>query len=49
MSAASGEGFLRVDDDTQARFEEADAQPHGRMPYWSIPRSVRADEERLSA
>lgn len=46
---SSGEGFLRVDDDTQTRFEKADAQPHGRMPYWSIPRSVRADEQRLIA
>lgn len=45
----SGQGFLRVDDATRPRFEAADAQGHGRMPYWSIPSDVDADDETLLA
>lgn len=44
---SSGQGFLRVGEDTQARYEAADAHAHGRMPYWSIPPSVHSDEELL--
>lgn len=44
-----GRPFLRVDDDTRPRYEQDGAQAHGRMPYWSIPPSVRGDGELLVA
>lgn len=42
-----GRPFLRVDDRTRPRFEQDGAQAHGRMPYWSIPPSVRGDDDLL--
>lgn len=45
----SGQAYLRADEATQERFEEAGSQRHGRMPYWTIPEPVAADEDTLLA
>lgn len=44
---SGGTAFLRVDDGTLARYQAADSEKHGRMPYQSIPPAVLADEARL--
>ena len=35
---------LRVDGETRSRFEAAGGQPHGKMPYVSVPPAVLADD-----
>jgi DNA transformation protein len=40
---SSGGAFLRADETTAARFEEAGSEAHGRMPYWRIPHAVLDD------
>jgi len=38
---------LKVDDSNLARYEEAGAAKHGRMPYYVVPASVLEDDEAL--
>lgn len=42
-----GQCFLRGDDASAEEFESSDSERHGRMPYWTIPASVRDDGARL--
>ena len=44
---SSGALFLKADDSNRARFEDAGAERHGRMPYWSVPADVESDRARL--
>ncbi|QUR65809.1 TfoX/Sxy family protein [Mycobacterium spongiae] len=44
---STGRPHLKVDETTQPEYEAAGATRHGRMPYWSIPSQVRADEAAL--
>lgn len=44
---STGRVFLRANDDTSSRFEDAGGEKHGRMPYYSVPDAVLADENRL--
>jgi len=44
---SSGGAFLRADETTAARFEEAGSEAHGRMPYWRIPQAVLDDPASL--
>jgi DNA transformation protein len=37
---SSGQVFLRVSGATRPRFEAAGSEPHGRMPYYTVPRAV---------
>ncbi len=47
---SGGEWFLKANDDAQAAaFQEAGSDKHGRMPYWSVPAAVAADEAALHA
>ena len=39
--------YLKVDDDNRDLFVAAGGEPHGRMPYYSVPDSVVADESTL--
>ena len=43
----AGATYLRVDDATIADFDELGSTSHGRMPYWTIPPSVRIDDDLL--
>lgn len=43
----SGGVFLRADERTSARFEEAGSARHGKMPYWQAPDEVVDDRETL--
>lgn len=45
----SGEVHLRVDSETQGRYQEAGGLPHGKMPYFSVPEFVRRDPDTLRA
>ncbi len=42
---STGTVFLRCDDASAERFETAGGEKHGRMPYYSAPESVLADED----
>lgn len=42
-----GTAHLRATADSEARYREAGSTKHGRMPYWSIPDDVAADEAKL--
>ena len=44
-----GEGFLKVSEATQQKFEAAGSHRHSKMPYFSIPEAVFADHDQLSA
>ncbi len=44
-----GTAHLRGDDSTAAADEAAGGERHGRMPYWSVPAGVLADEAALLA
>lgn len=44
-----GAFHLRVNEDTKREFEAAGGLQHGRMPYFSVPASVRSDQEELLA
>ncbi len=44
---STGDAFLRVDEATTTRFEQAGSAPHGKMPYWRIPSAVLEDESQL--
>lgn len=44
---SAGKVFLRANDETSVRFEEAGGEKHGRMPYYSVPETVLADEHQL--
>jgi len=44
---STGGAFLRADETTATRFEEADSEAHGRMPYWQIPQAVLDDSALL--
>lgn len=46
---SAGRAFLRVDDSTRDKYEGAGSEAHGRMPYQSIPESVLADGDELTA
>lgn len=47
---SSGQWFLKTKDEAQAAaFQEAGSHKHGRMPYWSVPDAVAADEATLHA
>ena len=46
---SSGRAFLRAGDANRAALEAAGAEQHGRMPYLSLPDTVRADSEALLA
>lgn len=41
---SAGKVFLRADEATSQHFLEAGGGKHGRMPYYSAPESVLADE-----
>ena len=40
----AGATYLRIDDDTVTDFDRLGSVSHGRMPYWTIPPSIRADD-----
>ena len=40
----SGTPCLRASDETRRRYTDAGGAKHGKMPYWSIPDDVLADE-----
>lgn len=42
-----GEVYLKADDSNRARFEEAGANLHGRMPYFQVPTEVLGDTDLL--
>ena len=44
---SAGRVFFRVNDATVGWFVEAGSEKHGRMPYWSVPESVLADQNQL--
>ncbi len=44
---SQGTPYLRADDATSSTFEQAGAQRHGKMPYWTIPSPVLDDERTL--
>ncbi|MDA1189495.1 MAG: TfoX/Sxy family protein [Chloroflexi bacterium] len=44
---SAGTVHLRVGDDTRARFEASGGQPHGKMPYFSVPAKVLNDDSAL--
>ena len=44
---SAGGAFLRADESTSPRFEQAGSEAHGRMPYWKIPEVVLADPSSL--
>lgn len=44
---SAGTPHLRVDDTTSSGFEEAGSSKHDRMPYWSVPDGVMADDDQL--
>lgn len=44
---SAGGAFLRADAATEARFEAAGSEAHGRMPYWRIPPVVLDDTPSL--
>jgi DNA transformation protein len=41
---SSGAVFLKVDDTNRSKYEEIQARPHGRMPYYQIPAEVLKDD-----
>ena len=45
---SGGAPFLRAGPSNEERFEEAGSTRHGRMPYYSIPDSVLADDGTLA-
>ncbi len=44
---SSGAWYLKADEATSRRYESAGSEKHGRMPYWSVPEEVAADEPKL--
>ncbi len=45
---SGGGWYLKANDEVQAAaFQEAGSHRHGKMPYWSVPESVAADEAAL--
>jgi len=44
---SAGRVFLRADDAGAERFEKAGGEKHGRMPYYSAPETVLADEDQF--
>ena len=44
---SAGTACLRADDSTKARFEAVGGEKHGKMPYWSVPANVMADDAQL--
>ena len=44
---SKGEMYLKIVDSIRPKFEEAGAHQHGKMPYFSIPKSVFNDLEKL--
>ncbi|MDH3306818.1 MAG: TfoX/Sxy family protein [Acidimicrobiia bacterium] len=46
---STGSVFLRADESTTGRFEAADSEKHGRMPYWTVPAEVLDDPDELLA
>ena len=47
LITSTGFVHLKVDDSNRARFEEAGAGKHGRMPYYQIPKQVFDDDAQL--
>ena len=45
---SAGEVHLKADDSNRARFEEAGASQHGKMPYFQVAPAVLEDDELLS-
>ena len=45
----AGTLHLRVNDKTSPDFAEAGGEPHGKMPYYSVPDSVMDDADNLCA
>ncbi len=44
---STGQCFLRADEATSEKYEAEGGERHGKMPYWTIPASVRDDDELL--
>ncbi len=44
---SAGGIFFKVDESIQAKYEQAGASKHGRMPYYAVPDSVLQNEETL--
>ncbi len=44
---SGGDWYLKADHSTAHRFEAAGSAKHGRMPYWSVPADVAADDALL--
>jgi DNA transformation protein and related proteins len=44
---SKGGVFFKVDDTNVTQFEEADADKHGRMPYYRVPDVVFDDQKTL--
>jgi DNA transformation protein len=44
---SQGELFLKVDDSNRARFDDAGAKQHGKMPYFQVPSDVMEDSDAL--
>ncbi len=40
---SQGEVYLKVNDSNRARFEQAGAKQHGKMPYFQVPPEVLED------
>ena len=47
LVTSQGELFLKVDDSNRARFEQARAPQHGKMPYFRIPATALAETSTL--
>ncbi len=48
MVNSQGEIFLKVNDDTKPRYEDAGATKHSRMPYYTMPPYIMEDHAVMS-
>jgi DNA transformation protein len=44
---SQGEVYFKADETNRARFQEIDANQHGRMPYFQIPDKILEDQPAL--
>lgn len=47
MVDSKAQAYLKVDDGNRANFEKEGAQPHGKMPYLTIPDVIMKDQDKL--
>ncbi len=47
LVTSDAELFLKTDDSNMARFKRVRAPQHGKMPYFRVPKTVLADNDKL--